>query len=433
MRKLKKCEKGITLIALVITIIVLLILAGISIAMLTGENGILNKGTTAKEKTEEATVEEKVKLETAGSFNDEGKINLEDLNENLRKNIKGITYKGKEITETGAENENRIQSLPATVNVDGYNVVIRKDGSIVTTQWKQNDTEITNGDITLKIGDYVNYDELSNGQKSTTIGTEESGTSSSQSLSTEDLSWRVWGIGENGGLELISDDPTTSTIGLYGEKGYLNGVKIINNTCNELYGKGKYAESARGLDIEDIKKFSDPSLLPKSPNHGNLWKCRFLENAEYMQYSESTDNGKTWSDWIDITNSSAQIFKMPGKSEIISKENHGESEEIKVNDLNGGLRNAIEDENIRNMLCGTKEGSFLLASQVIRITSAYFAYVQFPMYALNPVFTGLLGPTETLYDTRNISKEINFPYRAVVSLQLDIQLEGSSESGWIIK
>ena len=44
-------NKGITLIALVITIIVLLILAGISIVMLTGDNGILKKATTAKEKT----------------------------------------------------------------------------------------------------------------------------------------------------------------------------------------------------------------------------------------------------------------------------------------------------------------------------------------------------------------------------------------------
>lgn len=38
-----KNEKGITVIALVITIIILLILAGVSIAMLTGENGLLRK------------------------------------------------------------------------------------------------------------------------------------------------------------------------------------------------------------------------------------------------------------------------------------------------------------------------------------------------------------------------------------------------------
>lgn len=47
----QKREKGITLIALVITIIILLILAGISIATLTGENGILSKAGTAKEET----------------------------------------------------------------------------------------------------------------------------------------------------------------------------------------------------------------------------------------------------------------------------------------------------------------------------------------------------------------------------------------------
>ena len=56
-----KQEKGITLIALVITIVVLLILAGVTIAMLTGENGILGKATTAKSKNDEASVEEKNK------------------------------------------------------------------------------------------------------------------------------------------------------------------------------------------------------------------------------------------------------------------------------------------------------------------------------------------------------------------------------------
>lgn len=58
-----KNQKGITLIALVITIIVLLILAGVTIAMLTGENGILNKATGAVSDTEKATAEEAIKME----------------------------------------------------------------------------------------------------------------------------------------------------------------------------------------------------------------------------------------------------------------------------------------------------------------------------------------------------------------------------------
>ena len=55
-------QKGITLIALVITIIVLLILAGVSIAMLTGENGILTKATQSTVETARGEADEAVKL-----------------------------------------------------------------------------------------------------------------------------------------------------------------------------------------------------------------------------------------------------------------------------------------------------------------------------------------------------------------------------------
>lgn len=55
-------QKGITLIALVITIIVLLILAGVTIAMLAGENGILGRATDSKGVNAEAQAVEKTKL-----------------------------------------------------------------------------------------------------------------------------------------------------------------------------------------------------------------------------------------------------------------------------------------------------------------------------------------------------------------------------------
>ena len=61
-QKEKNNEIGITLIALVITIIVLLILAGVSIAMLTGNNGILTQAQNAKNKTTEAAKDEQLDL-----------------------------------------------------------------------------------------------------------------------------------------------------------------------------------------------------------------------------------------------------------------------------------------------------------------------------------------------------------------------------------
>ena len=54
----KNMNKGITLIALVITITILLILAGISIAALTGDNGLINRAGDAKDATEIAQEKE---------------------------------------------------------------------------------------------------------------------------------------------------------------------------------------------------------------------------------------------------------------------------------------------------------------------------------------------------------------------------------------
>ena len=74
-----KRNKGITLIALVVTIIVLLILAGISIAMLTGQNGILNRASEAQEKTGTAQKEELVKLSVTDALT-QGLGSLTDAN-----------------------------------------------------------------------------------------------------------------------------------------------------------------------------------------------------------------------------------------------------------------------------------------------------------------------------------------------------------------
>ena len=67
----RKTQSGITLIALIVTIIVLLILAEVSIATLTGDNGILTRAQGAKNKTEQATEEELRRLtaiEAASNF-----------------------------------------------------------------------------------------------------------------------------------------------------------------------------------------------------------------------------------------------------------------------------------------------------------------------------------------------------------------------------
>ena len=83
-----KSKNGITLIALVITIIVLLILAGVSIAMLTGENGILTQANNSKQVTERAEAKERAQLDVAAYVADEkAKGRSGELNDSI---IKGI-------------------------------------------------------------------------------------------------------------------------------------------------------------------------------------------------------------------------------------------------------------------------------------------------------------------------------------------------------
>ena len=58
-------EKGITLVSLVVTVVVLMILAGVIISNNMGENGVLNIVNDKKEETEKMTIEETIKTELA--------------------------------------------------------------------------------------------------------------------------------------------------------------------------------------------------------------------------------------------------------------------------------------------------------------------------------------------------------------------------------
>ncbi len=124
-------NKGITLIALVITIIVLLILAGVSIATLTGENGILHQAQRAKEETKIATVEEQRQLAMS-----EAAMNLENTE-----------YKGVPIpagfAPTRIEGENTIE--------DGLVIVDAKGNEFVWIPCDKNEVEET----------YIKANELS--------------------------------------------------------------------------------------------------------------------------------------------------------------------------------------------------------------------------------------------------------------------------------
>ena len=112
-----KERKGITLIALVITIIVLLILAGVSIAMLTGQNGILTQAQNAKTTTANKSAEEKVKLAVMGARADDGTLTVGKLRTELANY--GGTVEG--------------DTFPVTVTVDGKSFTVDANGNVTVS------------------------------------------------------------------------------------------------------------------------------------------------------------------------------------------------------------------------------------------------------------------------------------------------------------
>ena len=189
---LGKSNKGITLVALVITIVILLILAGISISTLTN-TGIFEKAKDVKKASENADLEQNKVLD---------------------------------------EYEKELDKY-------GDNTLVSKFNS---------------GKI--KVGDYVSYtpDQANTNEILEELKTYSgSDANSSSKLKQEmDLKWRVLDV-KDGKLRLISDKATTSLITLSGSKGYNNAVYLLDKTCKTLYNNSKLTSNVQNLKIEDIQ------------------------------------------------------------------------------------------------------------------------------------------------------------------------------------
>ena len=130
-----KNNKGITLIALVITIIVLLILAGVSIAMLTGTNGVLTRATDASDETTRAGVADKVNMAIQAAYIDHVKAGTEGV-----LSISSIVAQYNEDNKTtDVQTPAKGDTSPIQVQENGvtYDVALTQSGSSYTTSTAQ--------------------------------------------------------------------------------------------------------------------------------------------------------------------------------------------------------------------------------------------------------------------------------------------------------
>lgn len=258
----KQTNKGITLIALVITIIVLLILAGVTIATLTGDNGILTRASEASEQTEIGDEQEKVKLSATGAIaeNNGGEITRTNLNKEL------TSYIGTEGTDYTLS-ESETAPFVVTYLDSGRSYVIDENGNV---------SEYVDIAQYVKVGDYVDYNPTILDKNGTPVeenkleytspigtgashgngytSTEEGG--GQKFTATASTKWRVLDIG-NGTVTLISGEPvkkddTSQDSGNFvmnGAIGYLYAERELNEIC-KIYGYGY------GADTSQVTKYN---------------------------------------------------------------------------------------------------------------------------------------------------------------------------------
>lgn len=95
-------NKGVTLIALAVTIVVMLILAGVTISVLNGENGIVKQAQKAKEESKIKELKEKVRIDIAGKRveNINGELRVSVLKEILDKYFDNVPVETQITSET---------------------------------------------------------------------------------------------------------------------------------------------------------------------------------------------------------------------------------------------------------------------------------------------------------------------------------------------
>lgn len=424
MRFKTKEAKGITLIALVITIIVLLILAGVAIATLTGDNGILKQADKAKTETTMGEEKEAIGLAYNGAKTEKlgGVITAGDLNTQFTKNGTKATASGEGTIKVDFET-GRSYTLDAHGKIE--------EGIDIAKYVKVGDFVDYNPTITTKDG--TTSVETSKLSYSSPIGTATehgNGNSVQNFTATADTRWRVLSI-ENGVVELISENviktsDTKANFILKGAIGYLYAERELNEVC-KIFGYGYGADTtkggsytrggpkdtlftgkvgetgARSITIEDINKkagITEADYTTLNSRYGSITNPP--SNVYYPTVNGDSTTGKS-------TSAGVKNLKYTAYSYNKSK---------------------IENTDIQNMLFN---GNYWLASRYIYtgLSDAYFGvhYVDGDDVVVYPLCD---GDKSTLFEfTLSI-----YAVRPVVTLKsdiIDVSTNYSTEGEWKLK
>ena len=158
----------------------------------------------------------------------------------------GTTTVSPEVPYAVTENGTYKFTVTGTVNGTTYT----KEVSVTVNQFKNSILE----NINIKIGDSVNYTYDSAGSYSLSLTY--SGYSSNQTIAqTTGLTWKVLNVDkENDTVDIISTNPTSSTVYFGNILGYNNGPYLMNEICKAQYSNKTLGVNARSINLLDMEK-----------------------------------------------------------------------------------------------------------------------------------------------------------------------------------
>ncbi len=389
-----KKNKGITLIALILTIVIMLILLAVGASYIINDNLIGRADNTVKAANNKINQQQTKVDDLMGEFDKYSVAHDWQYTDETRAAIKCVCDDCKE----------------AANSTEGR---------------------------TLYIGQQIMY--TSTGTGSSSISEEKSGIAQAkadgQSWATDlgvqtihkdsETKWVVLGAessngndGTNETLLLTTKTPTTEKIRMYGYQSYNHAVDEINRMCKEIYGT-----DARGMTIEDVNK-----VLGYTPAGGMYYLSGWITTGNLT--TKLKDLGECWTNITNFnTNNKDGVFYDPSNPKGI-KDNGAKLGEYNqdgyfyhlsddgtylVNDANASDTSHTITTVTRNLIFGeTKQYAYWLASRGDFVNTA-IAY-----FGPGSVHKGNAFSYGTLFRSNGDSRDVAFSLRAVVSLRSDI-------------
>lgn len=397
-----KNQEAITLVALVVTIVILLILAGVSLNLVLGNQGIISKAEQAKEKTERANIIEQARLDI----------------------LEVQVVKGGSLTES--ELKAILEPKYGTISGEG-------EEQILTTK---NGQEIKVSEIyteslgaeplanLVEVGDYIKYGEKLTATTYTTKTSETGYSSGTQTFGTNtNMLWRVISKKENGDIEIVAVSNVLANdgeTGLYlcGETGFVNAEKVLKDLCDKLY-TSSYGE-ARSIKLEDLNALI--GFDPETSEWDESEKEYYLNNR-----SKTYTSGRFW-------DKASNIFKTATTENPVTVEH---SWYIYSVENTMPLYDTLMQE------AGTYNGDYSETNYPLFYwsgTRAAYVYDSQAYFIVNPIGIGRrYGWALVNTGTDGSISETGFAFgvRPIVNLKSDTKIEETTSTGgvttWIIK